>query len=278
MWRTKGECPVIHDTLKRMRRLLLLLWLAVAPQAWGWGVEGHSLVARLAAARLSPRAAARIAEILGPDTTLASISSWADQVRNARKETGPWHYTDIPIDKPHLDMQRDCPEGKCVIAKIEEFQRTIADQSVTPEQRKEALMFLVHFVGDMHQPLHSSDNKDKGGNDVKLEFFDRPTNLHSLWDTGLLARMGTEDALFADLSKDLTPKRAKNFAKGNVRAWAEQAHRQGQVIVYGKLPKVEPGTTIKLSESYEQAADPVVKEQIERAGVRLAKVLNAALK
>src|SRR2546430_1322868 len=108
-----------------MRSLLLLSWLAAAPQVWGWGATGHSLVARLAAARLSPRAAARIAEILGPDATLASVSSWADQVRNERKETGPWHYTDIPIDKPRFDRKRDCPEDQCVIAKIEEFQRTI---------------------------------------------------------------------------------------------------------------------------------------------------------
>jgi hypothetical protein len=261
-----------------MRTLAVLLWLTGAPHVYGWGVEGHSLVARLAAARLTAQVAARVAEILGPDTTLASISSWADQVRNSRRETGPWHYIDIPIDKPHLDMARDCPNGDCVIAKIEEFERTVSDKSVTPLQRKEALMFLVHFVGDMHQPLHCSDNKDKGGNDVKVVFFGRPTNLHSLWDTGLVARMGTEDALFAELSKDLTPKRTKKFAKGSVRNWAEQSHRQGQLVVYGKLPKADPGATIELSESYEQLADPVVKEQIERAGARLAKVLNAALK
>ena len=85
-------------------------------------------------------------------------------------------------------------------------------------------------------------------------------------------------AIFADLSKEFTPKRAKKFAKGGVRDWAEQSHRQGQLMVYGKLPKVDPGKTIQLSESYEQTADPVVKEQLERAGARLAKVLNAALK
>ena len=256
-----------------MRRLLLFAWLAAIPSAFGWGVVGHDLVARLAAARLSPRAAAAVAGILGPDATLTSISSWADQVRNSRHETGPWHYIDIPIDQPHLDMKRDCPGGDCVLAKIQEFERTLADKSAPPEKRKEALMFLVHFVSDMHQPLHCSDNKDKGGNDVKLVFFGRPTNLHSLWDSGLIARMGTEDALFAELNQDLTPKRAKSSAKGNVYAWAEQAHRQSQLVVYGKLPKV-----LELGEAYQQAADPVVKEQLERAGARLAKVLNTTLK
>src|SRR5215475_6440815 len=96
-----------------MRRLILIAWLAFAPRAHGWGVEGHDLVARLAAARLTPRAAAQVAEILGPGVTMASISSWADQIRNARRETGPWHYVDIPISKAHLDMQRDCADRNC---------------------------------------------------------------------------------------------------------------------------------------------------------------------
>src|SRR5437588_3998520 len=133
-----------------MRQLVMLLWLTGSPQIYAWGVEGHNLVARLAAARLKPRVAARVAEILGPNTTLASISSWADQVRNSRRETAPWHFIDIEIDQAHLDMARDCPRRECVIAKIEEFERTLADKSTPPEKRKEALMFLVHFVGDMH--------------------------------------------------------------------------------------------------------------------------------
>ena len=258
-----------------MYRWVVLVWLASLPRVYGWGVEGHSLVARLAAARLTPRASARVAEILGPDNTLASIASWADEVRPQRRETAPWHYIDIPIDKPHLDMKRDCADGNCVIARIEECRRTIANPRAAPEKRKEALLFLVHFVGDMHQPLHCSNNHDKGGNDVKLQFFGRPTNLHSLWDSGLISRLGTEDSLFAALNKDLTPKKTKSFAKGDVRKWADQSHRTGQVIVYGRLPKENE---IRLSESYEQSADPVVKEQLERGGARLAKILNTAFK
>src|SRR5262249_12460827 len=123
--------------------------------------------------------------------------------------------------------------------------------------------------------LHCSDNNDKGGNDIRLEFFGRPSNLHSVWDSGLLARMGTEEELFTGLSGDLTAKRFRKLSKGSVRNWADQSHRQGQLIVYGKLPKGE--SAIKLNAEYERPADPVVKEQLERAGARLAKVLNAAL-
>jgi len=260
-----------------MRRLLVF-WLAVAPPLHGWGVVGHALVARLAMARLSPKAMSAVTEILGPGTTMAGISSWADQIRNSRKDTGPWHYVDIEIGAAHLDMKRDCPDGACILAKIEQFEGTVKDKTVAPEKRKEALMFLIHFLGDMQQPLHCSDNHDKGGNDVKLTFFGRPTNLHSLWDSGLLARMGTEEELFTELNQDLSPKRAKKLSKGDLKNWAEQSHRQSQLVVYGKLPPAEKGALIPLAESYEPAATAVVREQLERGGARLAKVLNAAFK
>jgi hypothetical protein len=246
--------------------------------AFGWGPEGHSLVARLAAAHLTPAAAARVAEILGPNDTLASISSWPDQIRRERAATGPWHYVDIPIDQPHLDMARDCPKGECVLAKIEDFKKVVVDPAATAVQRREALMFLVHFVGDMHQPLHCSDNKDKGGNDVKLDFFGKNSNLHSAWDSGLIGRMGKEDELFTRFSSDLTRKRANKWGKGTVEEWAEQSHKIAQKVVYGKLPKAAAGGPVKLDAAYERVADPVIKSQIEKAGARLAALLNVTLR
>ena len=138
-------------------------------------------------------------------------------------------------------------------------------------------MFLVHFVGDMHQPLHCSDNKDKGGNDVKLDFFGRPSNLHSVWDSGLLGRIGQEDALFTQYSNDLTQKLAKKWGKGTVDAWAEQSHKAAQKVVYGKLPKAAAGATVKIDAAYQKRAEPLIREQLERAGARLAAVLNGEL-
>jgi hypothetical protein len=228
----------------------------------------------LAAAHLTPKAAAQVQEILGPGVTMASIASWADQVRNQRRETSGWHFIDIPIDKPHLDMARDCPtKESCVVAKIEEFQKQLADPSLTPAQKKEPLMFLVHFIGDMHQPLHCSDNKDRGGNEVRLDFFGRNMNLHSVWDGGLLGRLPAEDAEFTEFSKDLTNSHARKWGKGTVRDWAEQSHSVAVKVVYGKLPKTTP---VKIDAGYEKLADPVVRQQIERAGARLAATLNKA--
>ncbi len=256
-----------------MRRVLLFA-LASSP-LFGWGGEGHRLVARMASAQLTPAAKAQVSAILGPAQTLMSVASWADDTRRQRQETGPWHYIDIPITAKHLDMARDCPKGECILAKIAEFRKAVADPATPPEARREALMFLVHFVGDMHQPLHCSDNHDKGGNDVKVVFFGSPSNLHSVWDSGLIGRMKqSEEELFAELSPE-SQKHAHKWAKGTVEDWAEESHKAAQKVVYGKLPKGAPPLT--LDTTYERTADPLIKSQLAKAGARLARVLNEAL-
>ncbi len=165
-----------------MHKLWVIAALFGSSAALAWGPEGHNLVARIAEAQLTPVARAKVQEILGPNVSMTSIASWADQVRRQRAESSPWHYVDIPIDKPHLDMARDCAKGACVVAQIEADEAALRDPATPTLQRRESLMFLIHFIGDMHQPLHSADNKDKGGNDVHVIFFDRPANLHSTWD------------------------------------------------------------------------------------------------
>src|SRR6185369_4518834 len=114
-----------------MRSFVALAVLAGSLPAFGWGPEGHSLVARIAWEQLKPAARARVAAILAPDQTLRSIASWADEVRRSRPESGPWHFVDIPIDKPHLDMARDCPKGACVIAKIADLRKTLKDPDIS---------------------------------------------------------------------------------------------------------------------------------------------------
>jgi hypothetical protein len=259
-----------------MRKFVVVAVIAGCLPSFAWGPEGHSLVARIAHAQLTLAARARVDEILGPNTTMSSIASWADEVRRSRADTAPWHYIDIPIDQPHLDMARDCPKGDCVIGKIEDFRKALNDPAITPDQRREDLMFLIHFIGDMHQPLHCSDNKDKGGNDVKVEFFGKPTNLHSVWDSGLLGRMGSQDRLFGRLLTESVG-HAKKWSKGTVEDWAEEAHKAAQKVVYGRLPKVAAGTPVPIGAPYEKKADPLIRAQIEKAGARLAAVLNAAL-
>jgi len=260
--------------------LVLAVGFAFCLPAGAWGPEGHRIIGELAAKLLTPAARSRVAVILEPGNTLASVSNWADDVRQERPETAPWHYIDIPIRKPSLNMARDCPKRDCVIAKIEDFQQILQDSSGTTQSQREALMFLTHFIEDLHQPLHCSDNKDRGGNDVAVEFLGVPTNLHSLWDSGLVARMGPEDQLLQSLSRELTRSAVARLSGGSVRDWAEESHRIAQSIVYGRLPSARSASkesAIRLGEAYERAADPVIRLQLERAAARLAKTLNTLL-
>jgi len=243
---------------------------------FAWGTEGHSLVARIAEAQLTAAVRGRVAEILGPGRTLSSVASWADEVRRSRPETYNWHFVDIPITEPHLDMARDCPAGDCVLARITGLRQTLRDPATSPAMRTEALMFLVHFVGDMHQPLHCADNHDKGGNTVRVTLAGQATNLHSAWDSGMLARIGSEEQLFSALSEE-SGRRAKKWRRGTVEDWAEESHQAAQRKVYGGLPKAPPDTPVELGARYEKMANPLIRKQLEKAGARLARLLNETL-
>lgn len=261
-----------------MRKAALAVVLCAAVPSFGWGPEGHDLIARIAEAQLTADVHTKVQRILGSGVTMASVASWADGIRRQRPETGPWHYIDIPIDRPRRDMERDCPKGDCVVQKIEDFEAVLRDPNAPAPQRREALMFVIHFIGDMHQPLHSSDDKDQGGNGKHVVWDGRQTNLHSLWDSGLLGRIGTEDALFPMLSA-ASEKHAKKWAKGSVEDWAEECHKLSVKIVYGKLPKVAEKTQpYTIDGRYVKKADPLIEEQIEKAGARLARALNENVK
>ena len=260
-----------------MHRFLPLALLSCALPVFAWGPEGHILVARIAEAQLTPAVHAKVVEILGAGKTMASVSSWADEGRRARPESAPWHYVDIPIDKPHLDMERDCPKGACIVSELAVLQQTLRDSSASPEKRREALMFVIHFLGDLHQPLHCADRDDRGGNSVPVEYDGRRMNLHSAWDSGLLGHMGTEEQLFPALLEE-SRKHHKKWSKGTVSDWADEGHKIAKDVVYAKLPAAAAGTPVTLDAAYEQTADPQIRHQLEVAGARLAKVLNTALR
>jgi hypothetical protein len=162
--------------------------------------------------RLTPAARTQVAQLLSLDTSLAQhldqIASWPDAVRPFRPETAPWHFVDIPLSVPGYDANRDCVGGNCVVAQIQRFAAVLGDRTAAPPARLEALKFLVHFVGDIHQPLHCETDftnfpppqGDKGGNDIHLTYFHRSTNLHAVWDGGVI-----EQALHVHLRPNFTP-------------------------------------------------------------------------
>lgn len=211
-------------------------------------------------------------------TTLAEVSTWADDVRGQRRETARWHYVDIPIHPPvgtpaGYEAVRDCRRRDCVVAKIDEFAAELRDKAAPPRRRLEALKFVAHFVADVHQPLHAADDGDRGGNDTHLILLGQHTTLHALWDSGLLALAGVGDprAYALKLAQSIKPAGAARWRDGTAAEWATESHEIAK-RVYG-----ESHDARELQIFYEQDFLPVVNAQLEKAGVRLAAVLNAAL-
>lgn len=256
------------------RFLSLAILVLCAPSLFGWGREGHRLIAGIAAQQLNAKARAEVAKLL-EGQTLESIASWADEVRPQRKETSTWHFIDLPLDIPRGDWRKYCPATGCVLEQIPEMESRLRNRNLAARDRAEALKFLVHFISDMHQPLHVGEKNDRGGNDVKVVFFNQPSNLHSIWDTAILARAEQRDPnLKVKLERKPGFFERRRLAKGSLEDWAWQSRDVSRDAVYAKLPAQRPAV---LGEEYFDQAVPATELQIRRAGVRLARVLNEAL-
>ena len=156
----------MYGTLLALSTLIAASELSPPPSAPlpVWYALGHRVVAWIAEGRLTPHADSAVRDILGGQS-MADASLWADQIRGSRRDTGPLHYVNIPLDATAYDSAKQCPGGQCIIAAIESDLRILADPGASSIERAEALKFLIHFMGDLHQPLHVSNNGDRGGND-----------------------------------------------------------------------------------------------------------------
>lgn len=262
---------------------LALPALLAPSDACAWGSEGHRIVADIAELNLDPETAHRVRDLLAIDnaTTLAQVSTWADEIRPQRRETGPWHYVNIPVDPPpgtptNYDRARDCPADACVVVKLGEFVQRLRDRSLDRRQRLEALKFVVHFAGDITQPLHCADNHDRGGNDIHVRFDGRATNLHAVWDTAILtpAVNGDERRFALELWATVVPDRATLWLKGGAADWANESYDLARRAIYSPPP--HDGE--ELPAAYASRMLPLVEGQVERAGVRLAALLNSAFR
>ena len=232
-------------------RSLVLLLLFVCGPVLGVGGAAHRLIAELA---------------LEPGASLVSISTWADEVRSP--STAAWHYVNLPRDSGcHFEAARDCPDGRCVVGAIER-QVAVLASSAPAEERLKALKYLVHLVGDIHQPLHVGYADDRGGNQYQVRFGGRGTNLHAVWDVGLVEQWpGGTHALRDALMKATT---AAGDARLDPAQWVEESCR---VMA---SPGFYPDDHF-LPADYVQRYAPVVRERLAAAGSRLAAVLNHVL-
>ena len=260
-----------------------LLFFIGVQSGWAWGREGHRLTALVAEQYLSPETRAQVAKLLGKQT-LADVAPWADEYRSEHPETDPWHFVDIPAAESQFDRNRDCPVSKanpaspwrdCITDRILYFEGRLGDASLSPADRAMALKFLVHFIGDIHQPFHALGD-DRGGNDIPVTFMGSGVcgefrcNLHGVWDDMLIEEQGLSEKKYTDkLLNEIKDNNWERLAGGEPTTWANISHHYA---VDALVPK---GTLIPS----EYVADEVtvVDAQLALGGLRLARVLNRIL-
>ena len=263
-----------------------------SPTLRAWSGQGHRLVGLIAAERLSPIAKQHVAWLLDGQS-LADVSSWADTIRSDQQQTYGWHFLNIPPEAGGYDRDRDCPRAAgveagsrpdrwrdCAVDRILFWEQRLADLSLDRADRATALKFIVHFIGDLHQPFHTL-GVGRGGNDVRVRVLGNancaeegqkpfPCNLHSVWDGRLIDRRDLDDRAYAAaLNQLIAARRLAAQPPGTVVEWTEQSFR------LGKEALVKPDTN--LDDAYYRRYISAIDERLSLAGLRLAAVLNRAL-
>jgi len=288
--------------------LLVVGLVGGLPRANAWGDEGHEIIALVAGYLLEPAVRARVQALLAADTSgltrdtgIGSEATWADHYRDSDRHTTRqrydgtrnWHFVDLELER--ADLAAACfqhpglppgiaasmgPAEACIIDKINEFRAELASPGTAPEERLRALQFLLHLVGDLHQPLHACDDHDQGGNALQVvDPENRGGNLHHYWDSVFVARLGRDPStVAAALLAGLDAEERARLAGGDPEDWALESYALAHDQVYGALGPAQPDGRYALSAAYVEAATGVTREQLLRAGIRLANLLNAALR
>ena len=259
-----------------MRPYLLLacgLWLGFSFPAFAWGPAAHEAIATLAAERLTPVTTTAVATLLGRES-FVQVSVWADDVRTTtHKHTTGWHFTNIPINSGGYQGSRDCPQGNCLVMAIQRQEAILRDRGRSAAARAEALKFLIHLIGDVHQPLHASDAGDRGGNNREIELVGGSRNLHAAWDSGIIQSRGSSTrALVAAAKQWLQTQTESTLAGGSAEDWANESFRLARDIAYVQVRGDDAITGPERVEALR-----TIEQRVARAGVRLAAVLNRVM-
>jgi hypothetical protein len=267
----------LKPSQSRAVALVLTVVLALPTPAFAWGRNGHRASARLAESRLTPEARAAVRALLDEGESLADASTWADEHSRDIPGSAPWHYVNVPIDAPRYDA-RYCRDN-CVVSRLAEFRRILADPSAPRDRRRMALRYVVHLVQDVHQPMHVGDRRDRGGNATQVSLFrDDRTNLHQVWDSGLLRNGFRNERAVTDALFDLARKpEARDWPGGVAEDWADEslAAARNAYRTPGANRPIQTGA--RLDREYQDANLPVAVERLTKAGLRLSEVLNADL-
>jgi hypothetical protein len=291
-----------------MRRCLLgLLGLLPVAAAHAWGDEGHEIVALIADHYLSAPVKSRVEALLAqdrsgllPETSMAVEATWADVYRDSDRpstrthyqQTRDWHFVDLERGAPNL--ARACygrsalapgtpasqgPAEDCIVDKIEQFDTELSDRRTPLPERVLALQFLLHLVGDLHQPLHAADDEDQGGNRKRVDTrgWGR-ASLHHYWDTEFVSQLGADPhAVAAALISAITATDLQAWRRGSIEDWTRESFALGKALGYDALPSPDERGRYRLSDRYVADAVSAVRLQLSRAGIRLAMLLNRDL-
>lgn len=274
--------------------------------ALAWGDEGHEVIGLIAKQYLDAGVLSKIKGLLAADGShltlkdIANEATWADKYRDSDRnstrkryeKTHDWHFVDLELGS--ADLTSACfgrpplpagtkasngPAHDCVVDKIEEFSAELGDPATTVLERRRALQFLLHFVGDVHQPLHASDDHDQGGNLKLVSGGGIPAgNLHHDWDTEFVKKLGPDaPAIAQTLVGAISDADRSHWSSGTADDWARESYTVGRRHAFGKLPPPDSAGHYILTPAYVDDATQIVAQQLSKAGVRLAFVLNQAL-
>lgn len=272
----------------------------IPTQALPWGDLGHEVTALIAYQHLSPHARSALDAMLASDTDtltpgdFASRATWADKYRNSHRETAAWHFVDIEIDHP--DLAEACfgfpalppgqwasqgPAQDCVVDKIDEFAAELKSPSTPAAERLLALKFVIHLIGDLHQPLHAADHHDRGGNCIALSpAVEAQNNLHAYWDVSVVNALGDSPVqIAARLEAQLLRADIEEWMRGTPQSWAMDTFATGRRDVYAlpSLPTCQNGGSVALTPAYRVQAEKDASVQLLKAAIRMAAVLNGSL-
>jgi hypothetical protein len=247
--------------------LLILLVVSIySPNIFSWGKTGHRIVGEIASKYLNNNAKKGLKELIGEEE-LWHASTWPDEIRSDPKwgHSTPWHYVSIPTGKTYFDQKRN-KDGD-VIEALYRFEEILSNSKSTKDQKIEALKFIDHFVGDLHQPLHVGLAEDRGGNSIRVKWFRDETNLHTVWDEEIIDFEKLSYSEYANYLSKINEDDIKTWEKGSFLDWSKES-MELRPKVYD-LPENK-----SLGYEYSFKVKPIIEQRLKQAGVRLAYVLN----
>ncbi|GAA4900254.1 S1/P1 nuclease [Flaviramulus aquimarinus] len=232
-----------------------------------WGATGHRVVGKIADNYLYGKAKREVRRLLNRKS-LAFVSTFADEIKSDKRYNKyySWHYINMPLDKNYEDSKKNS-KGDLVTG-IEYCKSVITDKKASDEDKAFYLKLLIHLIGDLHQPMHIGLLEDKGGNDFKVQWFYKDSNLHRVWDTEMINEFDMSYNELAENADVLSNKQIKSIREGSIIDWVNETHQLTKKV----YASAEPDENLRYRYSYDHFK--TVRSQLQIAGIRLAKVLN----